>query len=220
MPEVDPQSLRPPYMPWDQRLCVVPAGDLYKAVRSGKAEIVTDRIGGFTPTGIELESGRHLPADIVVTATGLELVAMGNVDITVDGTKVEPNSLYVYKGQMFSGVPNLAWCVGYTNASWTLRADLTWKYVADYLNHLDLHGYAYGTPDPNADFGQDTRLLDLASGYIARADELLPKSGARTPWKVRQNWFLDSWDAKRTDLDEDMIWTRTADLPVNQTAQS
>ena len=150
--------------------------------------------------------------DIVVTATGLELVAMGNVDITVDGTKVEPNSLYVYKGQMFSGVPNLAWCVGYTNASWTLRADLTWKYVADYLNHLDLHGYAYGTPDPNADFGQDTRLLDLASGYIARADELLPKSGARTPWKVRQNWFLDSWDAKRTDLDEDMIWTRTTYL--------
>lgn len=214
MPGVDAASLRPPYMPWDQRLCVVPGGDLYKAVKSGKADIVTDRIAEFTTDGITLESGRTLTADIVVTATGLQLVALGGIDLTIDGRKVDPHDLYTYKGQMFSGVPNLAWCVGYTNASWTLRADLTWKYVASYLNHLDVHGYAYGTPDPGADFGHDGRLLDLSSGYIARADELLPRSGARTPWKVRQNWFLDSLDAKRTDLDEDMIWVRTADLPA------
>ncbi|GAA3544515.1 monooxygenase flavin-binding family protein [Aeromicrobium flavum] len=214
MPNVDRRSLRPPYNPWDQRLCVVPGGDLYKSVREGKADIVTDRIAEFTPKGVALQSGEHLDADIVVTATGLKLVALGQIDVTIDGAKVDPHELYTYKGQMFSGVPNLAWCVGYTNASWTLRADLTWKYVADYLNHLEVKGYAYGIPDPAADFGHDERLLDLNSGYIARADELLPRSGARTPWKVRQNWFLDSWDAKHTDLDEDMVWVRTADLPA------
>lgn len=214
MPNVDRKNLQPPYQPWDQRLCVVPGGDLYRSVRSGQADIVTDTIAEFTPKGIALTSGEHLDADVVVTATGLKLVAMGQIDVTIDGTKVDPHELYTYKGQMFSGVPNLAWCVGYTNASWTLRADLTWKYVADYLNHLDARGYAYGTPDPAADFGHDARLLDLESGYIARADELLPRSGARTPWKVRQNWFLDSWDAKHTDLDEDMLWVRTADLPA------
>ncbi|MFH7323496.1 flavin-containing monooxygenase [Aeromicrobium sp. JJY06] len=216
MPGVDRDSLTPPYKPWDQRLCVVPDGDLYQAVRAGKAEIVTDRITELTPKGVALASGEHLDADIVVTATGLKLVALGQIDVSIDGTKVNPHELYTYKGQMFSGVPNLAWCVGYTNASWTLRADLTWKYVADYLNHLDAKGYAYGIPDPDADFGHDARLLDLSSGYIARADELLPKSGARTPWKVRQNWFLDSWDARRTDLDEDMVWVRRADLPATR----
>jgi monooxygenase len=214
MPNVDRASLEPPYKPWDQRLCVVPGGDLYKAVRAGKADIVTDCIVEFTPKGVALQSGEHLDADIVVTATGLKLVALGQIDVSIDGVKVDPHELYTYKGQMFSGVPNLAWCVGYTNASWTLRADLTWKYVAGYLNHLDANGYAYGIPDPAADFGHDARLLDLNSGYIARADELLPRSGARTPWKVRQNWFLDAWDAKRTDVDEDMIWVRTADLPA------
>lgn len=218
MPRVDRESLTPPYKPWDQRLCVVPGGDLYKAVRAGRADIVTDHIEQFTETGIALTSGRHLDADIVVTATGLKLVALGQIEVTVDGRTIDPNELYTYKGQMFSGVPNLAWCVGYTNASWTLRADLTWKYVADYLNHLDANGYAYGMPDPQADVGDDTRLLDLSSGYIARADELLPRSGGRTPWKVRQNWFLDSWDARRTDLDEDMVWVRTVDLPAAEPA--
>lgn len=217
MPKVDRKSLKPPYKPWDQRLCVVPGGDLYKSVRAGTSQIVTDRIAEFTPKGIALQSGEHLDADIVVTATGLKLVALGDIDVSVDGVKVDPHELYTYKGQMFSGVPNLAWCVGYTNASWTLRADLTWKYVADYLNHLDTSGYAYGMPNPKADFGDDARLLDLQSGYIARADELLPRSGARTPWKVRQNWFLDSWDAKHTDVDEDMVWTSKADLPVAKT---
>lgn len=216
MPQLDRKNLQPPYQPWDQRLCVVPGGDLYESVRSGKSDIVTDEVAEFTPTGLALKSGRHLDADIVVTATGLKLVALGQIDVTIDGVKVDPHELYTYKGQMFSGVPNLAWCVGYTNASWTLRADLTWKYVADYLNHLDAKGYAYGMPDPNADFGHDSRLLDLSSGYIARADELLPRSGARKPWKVRQNWFLDAWDAKNTDIDEDMVWVRTADLPISK----
>ncbi|MFS0884214.1 flavin-containing monooxygenase [Aeromicrobium sp. 179-A 4D2 NHS] len=214
MPNVDRATITPPYKPWDQRLCVVPGGDLYESVRSGRSEIVTDRIASFTPTGISLVSGRHLDADVVVTATGLKLVALGQIDLTIDGTKVDPHELYTYKGQMFSGVPNLAWCVGYTNASWTLRADLTWKYVAEYLNHLERQGYAYGMPDPRADFGEDSRILDLEAGYIARADDLLPRSGGKHPWKIRQNWFLDAWDARHTDIDEDMIWVRRADLPA------
>ncbi len=217
MPGVDRGDITPPYKPWDQRLCVVPGGDLYKSVRSGRSQIVTDRVAEFTPTGITLASGRHLDADVVVTATGLKLVALGQIDLTIDGTKVDPHELYTYKGAMFSGVPNLAWCVGYTNASWTLRADLTWKYVADFINHLDANGYAFGMPDPTADFGDDARILDLESGYIARADELLPRSGGRQPWRIRQNWFLDSWDAKRTDLDEEMVWVRRQDLPLTST---
>lgn len=207
---MDPKHWTPRYKPWDQRLCVVPSGDLYKALKSGKADIVTDHIDEFTPQGVALKSGEHLDADIVVTATGLQLVSFGHIEISVDGQQVNPNDHYAYKGLMFSGIPNLAWCIGYTNASWTLRADLTWKYVANYLNHLDTRGYAYGTPDPRGATGSPAPVLDLDSGYVQRSVDQLPKQGSKKPWTVRQNWFLDSWDARHTDLDEDMIWTTNA----------
>lgn len=206
--DVDPVNLTPRYNPWDQRLCVVPDGDLWRSVRRGKASIVTDTIESFDATGITLTSGRHLDADVVVTATGLKVVALGKVAIDVDGEKVDPHDRFVYKGLMLSGVPNLAWCIGYTNASWTLRADLTWQYVARFLEHLRAHGYRAGMPDPEGAGRDGAPALDLQSGYVQRAVGVLPQQGTERPWTVRQNWFLDAWDNRRTDLDEAMVWSR------------
>ncbi len=206
----DPQHLTPRYDPWDQRLCVVPNGDLWRTLRRGQASIVTDRIDSFDETGIRLASGEHLDADVVVTATGLKVVALGKVAIDVDGEKVDPNERFVYKGLMISGVPNLAWCIGYTNASWTLRADLSWQYVARLLKHMRKHGYVAGMPDPDAVGGQGAPALDLQSGYVQRAVGVLPQQGKERPWTVRQNWFLDAWDNRRTDLDEQMVWTKAS----------
>jgi cation diffusion facilitator CzcD-associated flavoprotein CzcO len=206
----DPQHLTPSYDPWDQRLCVVPNGDLWRTLRRGQASIVTDRIDSFDETGIRLVSGERLDADVVVTATGLKVVALGKVAIDVDGEKVDPNERFVYKGLMISGVPNLAWCIGYTNASWTLRADLSWQYVARLLEHMRRHGYVAGMPDPDAVGGQGAPALDLQSGYVQRAVGVLPQQGKERPWTVRQNWFLDAWDNRRTDLDEQMIWTKAS----------
>ena len=204
----DVKHLTPRYNPWDQRLCVVPNGDLWRAIRKGRASIVTDRIDHFDEKGIVLESGERLDADIVVTATGLKVAALGKVAIDVDGEKVDPGERFIYKGLMLSGVPNLAWCIGYTNASWTLRADLSWKYVARFLNHLKDHGYSSGMPDPAGSSGDSAPALDLQSGYVQRALDVLPQQGRKAPWTVRQNWFLDSWDNRRTDLDEAMVFEK------------
>ncbi|MFT4298545.1 MAG: NAD(P)/FAD-dependent oxidoreductase [Aeromicrobium sp.] len=198
--------LNPSYNPWDQRLCIVPNGDLFRAIRQGQADIVTGHIDGFTESGIRLTDGRELEADIVVTATGLQLVTFGTSEIEVDGQLLDPHELFVYKGMMFSGVPNLAWCVGYTNASWTLRADLSSQYVARFVEHLRATGRRFGAPHPDGPGGNDRPLLDLTSGYVQRVAQLLPKQGSTRPWTIRQNWWLDSWDYKRTDLDEAMIW--------------
>ena len=198
--------LNPTYNPWDQRLCIVPNGDLFRTIRHGKADIVTDQIAELTPKGIQLESGTHLDADIVVTATGLQVVTFGTAELVVDGEVLDPHDLYVYKGLMFSGVPNLAWCVGYTNASWTLRADLSSQYVARFVEHLRRTGRRFGMPDPRGATGEERPLLDLQSGYVQRVQPLLPKQGLRRPWTIRQNWWLDSWDFRRTDLDEAMVW--------------
>lgn len=209
---MDSKHWKPRYKPWDQRLCVVPSGDFYKSLRSGKADIVTDHIDRFTEDGIKLKSGEQLDADVVVTATGLNLVSFGQIELSVDGEKIIANDHYAYKGMMFSGVPNLAWCIGYTNASWTLRADLTWKYVSRYINHLDSHGYAYGMPDPAGAQDGEAPVLDLDSGYIQRSLDQIPKQGNAKPWSVYQNWFVDSWDYRRTDLDEAMVWTTAAEV--------
>jgi cation diffusion facilitator CzcD-associated flavoprotein CzcO len=205
--DFDLKHLKPKYNPWDQRLCIVPDGDLWKTIKSGKASIATDRIARFTKTGIDLESGEHLPADLVITATGLQVVAFGQISVEVDGEKIDAHDTYVYKGMMFSGIPNFAWCVGYTNASWTLRADLTSQYVCRLINHMDEHGYAFGMPDPVGAEGESAPLLNLQSGYVQRVAGMLPQQGTRSPWTIRQNWFLDAWDSRRSDLDEDMVWT-------------
>ncbi|TXL62053.1 flavin-containing monooxygenase [Aeromicrobium terrae] len=202
----DRKHLSPHYNPWDQRLCIVPDGDLFRTLRRGKASIVTDHIKTFTETGIDLESGEHLDADIVVTATGLQVVTFGQIDVVVDGRVIDPHETFTYKGMMFSGIPNFAWCVGYTNASWTLRADLTSQYVARLLNHMDEKGYAYGMPDPAGASGEPAPILDLKSGYVQRVKHLLPQQGSESPWTIRQNWFLDAWDHRRTDLDDAMVW--------------
>ncbi|MGA8988166.1 flavin-containing monooxygenase [Aeromicrobium sp.] len=196
----------PTYGPWDQRLCIVPDGDLFRSLRQGKASIATGHIKQITPAGIELESGEHLDADIIVTATGLQVVTFGQLSLEVDGAAIDPHELYVYKGMMFSGLPNLAWCVGYTNASWTLRADLTSQYVCKLINHLDAKGYDFGMPDPSGAAGSERPLLDLTSGYVQRVASTLPKQGNSSPWTIRQNWFLDSYDMRRTDLEQSMVF--------------
>ncbi len=196
----------PKYDPWDQRLCIVPNGDLFRTIRSGKASIVTDQIRAITPSGIDLESGEHLDADVIITATGLQVVAFGQLKLSVDGSDIDHHELYVYKGLMFSGLPNFAWCVGYTNASWTLRADLSSQYVCKLINHLDERGLAYGMPDPKGAGDTPRPILDLTSGYVQRVAGELPQQGLRSPWTIRQNWLLDSRDMRRTDLEQEMVF--------------
>ena len=181
----------PAYDPWDQRLCVVPDGDLFEAISSGRADIVTDTIETMTPTGIRTASGQDLPADIVVTATGLKLVAAGNMTVVVDGEERRPHEGYVYKGLMLSGIPNLAWVVGYTNNSWTLRADLAARWTCRLLRHLRAGGYDMVVPRHAESSDESRPVIDMSSGYIQRAADLLPKQGTRRPWVLRQNYFSD-----------------------------
>ena len=191
----------PAYDPWDQRLCAVPGGDLFKAIKAGDADVVTDRIVRFVPGGIELESGDVLEADIIVTATGLKLLAFGGIEPHVDGEKVDLSEQYVWNGAMMTGVPNFAVCIGYTNASWTLRADLTHRLVVKVLGWMDRAGHTAVAPVPDADL-QAQPLLDLASGYVQRSIDAFPKQGDRRPWQVVQNYLLDSVVTLRTDLDK------------------
>ena len=197
----------PTYDPWDQRLCVVPDGDLFEAVRSGRAHVVTDTIETFTPHGIRLHSGRELGADVVVTATGLRIKIAGGIAITVDGEARHTGDLTVYRGVLFDGVPNLAVCVGYVNASWTLRADLASRYVCRLLEHMDTNGWRVATP--HAPEGMDGQpLLPLASGYVRRAADELPRQGDGAPWLMRQNYLLDRRDMLRGDVTEAMSFRR------------
>ena len=213
----DPAAVRtdfaPRYDPWDQRLCVVPDADFFRAMKSGTAAVVTDRIATVTPTGITCESGRELPADVLVTATGLQLQAWGAVAVTVDGAPVEPGGTLAYRGCLVSGVPNLAFCVGYVNASWTLRADLVARYVTRLLAYMDARGYAVATPRPP--HAMPTRpLLDLSSGYIRRSLSALPSQGTRSPWVLRQNYLRDRFDMDRGDVARDMEFTASVRAPA------
>lgn len=204
---IDPH-FTPAYNPWDQRLCLVPDADLFKSLRNGKASIVTDQITTFTPKGIALESGEHLDADIVITATGLKMVAAGELDIQVDGKRVSTGDTLVYKGLMFSGVPNFAWCVGYTNASWTLRADLSSRYVCRFLNYLDQKHFDFGVPTADGSDMDKRPILDLTSGYVKRATDFLPKQGSKPPWLLRQNYFLDSAMMRFSHMDQSIRFGR------------
>ncbi|MFF1822682.1 flavin-containing monooxygenase [Kribbella sp. NPDC058245] len=188
----DPHFI-PTYKPWDQRLCLVPDSDLFRALRKGTASVVTDEIERFTPTGLLLKSGAELEADLVVTATGLKMVALGKIELTVDGRPVPVNETFVYRGLMLSGVPNLAWCVGYTNNSWTLRSDLSSQFVTRLLNHLRATGTDICRPeiDPAEYDAPRVPVVDLSSGYIRRAADILPRQGAGGPWRLRQNYPRD-----------------------------
>ena len=197
----------PKYDPWDQRLCLVPDGDLFAAISSGKAEVITNTIERFEAGGIRLASGEFVAADIIVAATGLQLEALGGVAVSVDGTPRRVADALAYKGMMFSGVPNLAVSFGYINASWTLRSDLIALYVVRLLNHMAAHGHAIATPTPGADVAPDRLAMDLSSGYVQRGAHALPRSGNRTPWMVTANYKRDKQELRDGNLAEDMAFS-------------
>lgn len=210
-PEVPVQPhFSPRYEPWDQRLCLVPGADLFAAMASGKASVVTDSIETFTEGGVRLASGRELPADIIVTATGLKLLPLGGIRLEVDGRTIEPKDALVYKGLMLSGVPNMAWCVGYTNASWTLRADLSSRYVCRLLNTMDRGGFDVAMPKADPPDVERRPLLDLSSGYVARAADEIPMQGSKAPWYLRQNYVLDRLTMTYGRVDDEMMELRRA----------
>jgi cation diffusion facilitator CzcD-associated flavoprotein CzcO len=179
------------YDPWDQRLCLIPDADLFAAIRSGKAEVVTDTIERFTPGGLRLASERELEADVVVTATGLVIKLLGGMALSVDGATVNVPDTVAYKGMMLSGVPNMALSFGYTNASWTLKCDLTARYVCRLLKHMDANGYRACVPRLPTGGVERAPLLDFSSGYVTRATDRLPKQGTEAPWRLHQNYLKD-----------------------------
>jgi monooxygenase len=182
---------KPRYNPWDQRLCLVPDADLFKTLGDGSAEIVTDRIQTFTESGVKLESGTELEADIVITATGLNLLFLGGMRLTVDGEEPDISRALTYKGMMLNDFPNFAYTLGYTNASWTLKADLTSEYICRLLNHMDVGGYRVCMPKITDPSVTEEPLLDFNSGYVLRSLDHLPKQGSKEPWKLRQNYPVD-----------------------------
>lgn len=181
----------PRYNPWDQRMCLVPDSDLFNSIKSGKASVVTDHIDHFTENGILVKSGEHLEADIIVTATGIELNALNDIEVSVNNKKVEPHNRLSYKGMMLSGVPNLAFSFGYVNASWTLRADLTCEYVCRLLNRMDKLGVNTCIPQEDPTAIVDDEYIDFSSGYVQRALDKLPKQGKKAPWRNYQNYLKD-----------------------------
>ena len=191
----------PRYNPWDQRMCLVPDNDLFAAISDGSASVVTDTIATFTERGIELDSGEELEADVIVSATGLNLLFLGGIKLSLDGEEVDVPDRMTYKGMMLSGVPNLAFTVGYTNASWTLKADLTSEYVCRLLRHMDSHGYRRCVPEVDPSVGEQP-LLDFTSGYVLRSLDQFPKQGSREPWKLRQNYVVDIRTIRRGRIED------------------
>jgi len=187
------RHFRPRYDPWDQRLCLAPDGDLFAAISAGKVSVVTDTIQRFTGRGVIVASGEELPADVIVTATGLKLQPFGGMSISVDGRALDAGRVILYKGVLLSGAPNLAWCMGYTNASWMLRADLSSTFVCRLLRYMDRRGFDVAVPEAGAGAGALQPVLSLTSGYAARARDQMPKTGARGPWLLRQNYLKDWW---------------------------
>jgi cation diffusion facilitator CzcD-associated flavoprotein CzcO len=192
----------PTYNPWDQRLCLVPDADLFEAIKQGRASVVTDHIESFTKDGIKLTSGAELKADIVVTATGLNLQVMNGLSLTVDGRAVDPGQTLSYKGMMYEDVPNLASSFGYTNASWTLKCDLTCEYVCRLLNHMQKTGLRQVTPRNDDPTIERQPWLDFSSGYVQRAMAKFPKQGSKAPWRLHQNYALDLMSLRYAKLED------------------
>lgn len=194
---------KPRYNPWDQRLCLVPDGDLFRAIRRGSASIATDHIDTVTETGIRLHSGDQLDADVVITATGLNLLVFGGIQLAVDGEDIHLPDTMAYKGMMLSGVPNFAYVIGYTNASWTLKADLACEYICRLLAHMAENGYDECVPERDPDIGEEP-FLDFSAGYVLRSLDEFPKQGTETPWKLRMNYLRDIVPLRRGPVDEAM----------------
>jgi monooxygenase len=206
---------KPRYSPWDQRLCLVPDGDLFEAICEGRASVVTDQIETFTEKGIRLASGAELEAELVVTATGLNMLVFGGVELAVDGREVELPERMTYKGMMLSGVPNLALAFGYTNASWTLKCDLTCEYVCRLLNYMDAHEYRECRPSERDPSMPEEPFIDFSSGYVLRAIDKFPKQGARAPWRLYQNYALDILSLRFGSIEDSaMEFSRNGAAPV------
>jgi monooxygenase len=206
----------PRYNPWDQRMCLVPDGDLFDSIKQGKASVVTDEIETFTEHGLKLRSGAEIAADIIITATGLNLVAFGGIDLVVDGNAVDPSTRMNYRGTLFSGIPNFASVFGYTNASWTLKAELTCRYICRLLNHMDRTGLRICEPVNDDPSLSEEPWLNLSSGYIQRVADKLPKQGSRVPWKMHQNYVLDIMSLRFGSLNDGILKFRGA-APLPET---
>jgi cation diffusion facilitator CzcD-associated flavoprotein CzcO len=195
----------PTYNPWDQRLCLIPDGDLFRVINSGKASVVTDHIEKFTKKGIQLKSGKHLNADLIITATGLNLEVLNGIQIKVDDTLVDFSKTMSYKGVMFSDIPNLAYTFGYTNASWTLKADLTSEYVGRLLNYMDKKDYSICCPHADDSVKEGEDLFNLSSGYIKRSIHKFPKQGSHDPWKNMQNYLKDIFVIRMSKIQDKVL---------------
>jgi len=195
----------PRYNPWDQRLCLAPNGDLFKTIRKGQADVVTDTIEKFTKTGIKLDSGAELEADIIVTATGLNMQLLGGLTPTLNGEPIDLTKLMTYKGLMFSGIPNFAITFGYTNASWTLKADLVSEFVCRVLNYMDAKGFDTVVPEHPGASVDELPFMDFTPGYFQRSMALLPKSGSKAPWRLKQNYLLDLRLIRQGKVDEESL---------------
>jgi monooxygenase len=202
-PDYDVEThFTPRYNPWDQRLCLVPDGDLFEAIKANRASVVTDHIETFTEKGLKLRSGAELEADIIVTATGLDLQVLGGLKLAVDGRPVDLAKTFAYKGMMYSDVPNLASAFGYTNASWTLKCDLTCEYVCRLLNHMSKTGLRQCTPSNNDHTLGEQPWVDFSSGYVQRSIDKFPKQGTKRPWKLYQNYALDLLSLRFAAVDD------------------
>ena len=212
LPEAYPVDVhfKPRYNPWDQRMCLILDNDLYKEVGDGRAEVVTDHIDHIDAAGIVLRSGERIDADVIITATGLQLQALGGVALSIDGAEVKPQDRFVYKGHLLEDVPNAAWCVGYFNASWTLRADLTARSVAKLLAYMDSRGYTHAYPHLGDVPMPEKPAWNINAGYVQRALHALPKSGTHRPWNVRHNYVLDAIDHRFDRIEESMVFGRVA----------
>ncbi|MGH3959156.1 flavin-containing monooxygenase [Mycobacterium sp.] len=208
---------RPPYNPWDQRMCFIVGADLYKAISDGSVDVVTDHIDHIDAAGIVLKSARRLDADVIVTATGLQLQALGGITVSLDGEKINPHDRFVYRRNMLDDVPNMAWCVGYTNASWTLGADMTAQAVAKLLAYMNSHGYTHAYPHLGDTEMPEQPTFNLQAGYVLRALDVLPKSGTRRPWMVSHSFLRDVLDHRLRPIEDQMVFGR-ANLDEAQTA--
>jgi monooxygenase len=199
------KHFKPNYQPWDQRACLVPDGDLFNAIKNGSASVVTDQIDTFTPTGVKLQSGKELSSDIIITATGLNLDILGSYRLSVDDKPFNPADSYCYKGMMLSGLPNFAFSMGYTNASWTLKSDLVGQYVCRLINHMDKHQYHYCQLVLPSGGIEAEPFINFTSSYITRALHKMPKQGPDEPWKLNQNYILDRMSLNHRSLEDESI---------------
>jgi monooxygenase len=202
------RDFEPRYNPWDERVCLVPGGDLFQALGSGRADVVTETIETFTEKGLKLTSGRELEADVIVTATGLNLLVLGGIELRVDGERKEFKNLVGYKGAMFGGVPNMALALGYTNASFTLKCDLVSQYMCRLLNHMDARGYKVATPREPSPATAREPFIDLKSGYVLRSLDQLPMQGESHPWRLHQNYARDLRLFKHGPIDDEIVFSR------------